>query len=113
MTTQTELSKRIEFLLNEAGIAALTTNLSWGETAELIKNAYSDLNGFAEACYEQNSVADMANFETADADETDMKNWDIDEEEWREAQKKALLAMAYDYMYDDLIAAEKEWYDAE
>ena len=47
---------------------------------------------FAEACYDQNSLAELqAPHAPADADETDMKAWNITAEQWSEAIKAALM----------------------
>lgn len=50
----------------------------------------NNINGFAEACFDQNSFDELINYSIATADTTDMETWDIDESEWRDAQKTAL-----------------------
>lgn len=59
------------------------------------KPYWHKLSGFAEACYNMNRYTEIKNCLTADVDESDCKEWDIDADDWREAQKHAIeLAMA-------------------
>lgn len=101
----------IDNLIETAGIKELTNWLPYGEIAELIKDAHESLEGFSEACYDQNSTSDLVHcLSLKDADETDCEVWEIDADEWFSAIEQALLAQAYDYLYDDLIDAEEECY---
>ena len=110
MNTQTT-TDNITAMLKEAGIWEITAHLSYREIAEAIKAADHDLGGFAEACYDQNSVAELISALAGDADEADMESWDLDADEWRKAIEQALKAKAFDDIYDDLIDAENEWFD--
>lgn len=113
MTTQNEIATRINASLKEAGIDTFTSHLSYGEIAKKMEQAASSLEGFAEACYDQNKVGELVEALALPATETDMATWGIDSDEWRSAIEQALLAKAYDVIYDDLIAAENDWYAAE
>lgn len=107
MTTQNKISVRITALLKNAGIDTFTSHLSYGEIAKEMAAASSNLDGFAEACYNQNTTSDLTECLKEDADESDMDAWNIDANEWHTSIKKALLAKAFDEIYDDLIDAEK------
>lgn len=50
------------------------------------------LAGFAEACYDNNSVDELRGFASATPDADDMAAWGIDADEWRQAQREALEA---------------------
>lgn len=57
------------------------------------------LVGFAEACYNQNSVDELrACLLGKEADLTDCKEWGISATEWREAIQKALDAKLLDLL---------------
>lgn len=60
---------------------------------------YGDCNAlspFGAACFNDNSFSDLRDFQTATPDKTDMKNWNLDVQEWRDAQQEAIEhAMAY------------------
>ncbi len=44
----------------------------------------NELNGFSEACYNENSIDDLVDaLESDDADKTDCKTWGITPSEWR------------------------------
>lgn len=106
-----ELSNRIDALLNKAKINELAISDSWGEIAQRIEDSYNDLKGFAEACYDQNSVNELAECLSAEADQGDMETWDIDAEEWKEAIEQALFAKAFDNdLHETLREAEAEWF---
>ena len=47
-------------------------------------------NTFAEACYDQNSIDELEDALKGDADKTDMENWGVTAEEWREQIELAL-----------------------
>jgi len=105
------LSNRIDALLNEAKINELSTSESWGEIAQRIEDAYNDLKEFAEACYDQNSVSELAGSLNSEADQADMEAWGIDAEEWKQAIEQALFAKAFDSnLHETLQEAEAEWF---
>jgi len=52
------------------------------------KYGKTENNNFAIACYDQNSLEELEN--CTEPDEMDMKTWEIDQEEWRDAIKAAL-----------------------
>ncbi|MGP5041090.1 hypothetical protein [Psychrobacter celer] len=57
------------------------------------------LNGFAEACYDDGSYAELITAIGNEADATDCKAWSVSAEEWEESIKQALeVAM---YWYED------------
>jgi hypothetical protein len=113
MAIQNEIATRIAALLKEAGIDSFTSHLSYGEIAKEMETAASSLEGFAEACYDQNHVSELVEALGEPASDTDIANWDIDADEWRGAIEQALLAKAFDEIYDDLVEAEQVWFDAE
>jgi hypothetical protein len=52
----------------------------------------TDLRGFSEACYDQNSIAELTDaLLQSEADETDCRNWNISPAQWREAIQRALI----------------------
>lgn len=53
------------------------------------------LDGFAEACYDGNSYADLKDCMTAEPDKTDMETWGIGKSEWRNAQRMAIENAMY------------------
>lgn len=56
-------------------------------------------NTFAEACYNQNSLAELeAPHSPADADATDCRTWGITAEQWSEAIELALQARRQDLL---------------
>lgn len=113
MTTQNEIATRTNGLLKDAGIDTFVTHLSYGEIAKKMEEAACSLEGFSEACYDQNHVNELVEALEGAADETDMENWNISADEWRSNIEQALLAKAFDEIHDDLIAAENDWYEAE
>jgi hypothetical protein len=48
------------------------------------------LNGFAEACYNQNSIAELINALRGEPDEADCKEWNMSRQDWRDAIADAL-----------------------
>lgn len=48
---------------------------------------------FAAACYDMNTIRELQDALQGDADETDMKNWGIGADEWREQIELALRAL--------------------
>lgn len=56
------------------------------------------LSGFAEACYDMNSYADICDCKSSPADTTDMATWEISEDEWRAAQTDAIEAAMFKYV---------------
>ena len=53
------------------------------------------LSGFAEACYNENSVDELVNALSTGFDERDGEVWDIDEGEWIKAILNALSAKRF------------------
>jgi hypothetical protein len=49
-------------------------------------------NTFAAACYDQNSITDLEQALRDGPDPTDMAEWKIDADEWREQIEMALVA---------------------
>lgn len=65
-------------------------------TARGFKAYWHKLSGFAEACFDTNVYDDLKDCKTAEPDDSDMSGWEIDAEEWRDAQAEAIeLAMAH------------------
>ena len=56
---------------------------------------------FAEACYNQNSLNELKFSLKGAADETDMLTWNLNEDEWREAIKIAIIAMEQDISVEE------------
>ena len=55
-----------------------------------------ELNTFAAACYDMNSIAELEQALIDGPDSTDMKEWDLSEEEWREQVGQALAELKED-----------------
>lgn len=55
-----------------------------------------ELNTFAAACYDMNSIAELEQALIDGPDATDMKEWDLSEEEWREQVRQALAELKED-----------------
>lgn len=53
-------------------------------------------NTFAEACYDQNSIEELEVARNQEPDETDMKEWNLTEDEWREQIEIAIAALKED-----------------
>ena len=51
---------------------------------------------FSETCYNMCSIEDLETALARGADETDMKNWEISEQEWREQIAIAIDALKAD-----------------
>ena len=63
-----------------------------------IENLDGNVKDFAIACYENNSLAELETITpTSVADETDCKEWDLTQEEWRIA-----VASAYSEKLEDM-----------
>jgi len=58
-------------------------------------------NTFAEACYDQNSIAELEEALAGPVDEVDCKTWGIDADEWRRSIKLALDARKAEAMTAD------------
>lgn len=55
------------------------------------------LDGFAEACYDDNSIDELTEaLDLRAADKTDCENWDIKPREWRLSIRLALSARCYE-----------------
>ena len=48
------------------------------------------MSNFAEACYDQNSVAELQEALKGEPDQSDMAEWGLTASEWREQIKEAL-----------------------
>jgi len=55
-----------------------------------------ELNTFAAACYDMNSIAELEQALIDGPDATDMKEWNLSEEEWREQVEAALAELKED-----------------
>jgi len=53
-------------------------------------------NTFAEACYDMNSIAELEVALANEPDETDMKEWNLASDEWREQIEIALNELKSD-----------------
>ncbi|WP_073585239.1 hypothetical protein [Vibrio quintilis] len=51
---------------------------------------------FAEACYNMNSIEELENALQTGADESDMKVWNLTEDEWREQIETAIKEIKED-----------------
>ena len=73
------------------------SNYYWDiiKSYKIVKAAQA-LRGFSEACYDQNSITELEEALSSDADETDMKVWSLTEAEWRDSIKEALAAKKSD-----------------
>lgn len=63
-----------------------------------LQPAQHSLTGFSEACFDMNTPDELISGIEADADETDMKTWDLTEDEWRHEIRKALEVAMADYI---------------
>ena len=50
-------------------------------------------NTFSEACFDTNSIHELESAIAGDADESDMRNWGISDDEWRDQIKLAISAL--------------------
>jgi len=55
-----------------------------------------EMNTFAAACYDMNSIAELEQALIDGPDATDMKEWNLSEEEWREQVEAALAELKED-----------------
>lgn len=53
-------------------------------------------NTFAEACYNYNSIEELEAAKNQGPDETDMREWGLSEDEWREQIETAIAALKED-----------------
>lgn len=100
--------KTLNEMIKAAGIDSLVAGCTPEQIEERLEFAAHNLEGFSEACFNDNEVSDLKDFETATPDSTDLKVWGISEDEWREAQADALLAKAY---WDDEFMSVLDRYD--
>jgi hypothetical protein len=70
--------------------------LDEGEMVDKVKD-------FAEACCDQNSLKELKDALVREADETDMKTWNITEDQWREALEVAIIAIENNLSVDEAI----------
>ncbi|MGB9131551.1 MAG: hypothetical protein WCB90_02920 [Methanosarcina sp.] len=66
------------------------------ENTDKVKN-------FAEACCDQNSVKELKEALTGKANETEMKKWNLTDDQWREALKVAIIAIENNLSVDEAI----------
>ena len=60
------------------------------------------INGFAEACYHDNSVSELvAALKSRSADKIDCKNWNLTPSRWRAEIKSALEYAMFQYVSDN------------
>lgn len=56
----------------------------------------SNYNKFRDACFEQNTIDELNVALTEEADETDMREWCLTPDEWREAIVEAIKMLKED-----------------
>lgn len=66
------------------------------ENTDKVKN-------FAEACCDQNRVKELKEALTGEANETEMKTWNLTDDQWREALKIAIIAIENNLSVDEAI----------
>ena len=54
------------------------------------------MSNFAEACYDQNSITELQQALSGDADQSDMVEWGLTVDEWFEQIKEALDELVAD-----------------
>ncbi len=54
------------------------------------------MKAFAQSCYEMNSIEELSAALSEDADETDMAEWGITEQEWKDQIEEALAELEED-----------------
>lgn len=60
------------------------------------------IEGFAEACYNENSVSELVEaLKSRSADKTDCENWKITPSQWRGEIKSALEYAMFQYVSDN------------
>jgi len=62
-----------------------------------------NVKDFAEACCDQKSLKELKAALAGAADETDMKTWNITEDQWRKAMKVAIIAIENSLSVDEAI----------
>ena len=63
----------------------------------------SNVNDFAEACNDMNSLKELTEALEGKADETDMSTWHITESQWREAIEAAIVAKEKDVSINEAL----------
>lgn len=61
------------------------------------------VKNFAEACCDQNRVKELKEALTGEANETEMKTWNLTDDQWREALKIAIIAIENNLSVDEAI----------
>lgn len=112
-TTHTEITEIVNAAAAEFFYPIGDDGMTFAEAAQEMEDAYSDLQGFSEACYDQNSIEELVTALNSDADEGDCKTWNLDDDEWKEAVKQALLAKQGDSLIELLTDAEEKWFELE
>ena len=57
-----------------------------------------NLEGFAEAVFNDNTYDEVKDCRQAAVDQTDMLEWSIDDAEWRDAQQRAIEQALFHYV---------------
>jgi hypothetical protein len=70
---------------------------SLGIKSHLYHGDHDKLSRFGEACFNSNSFDDLKDFQTATPCDTDMANWNIDADAWRQGQEEAIEQAMSDY----------------
>lgn len=76
-------------------------------TAKGLKPQKHAIAGFAEASFDDNSVESLLDFNEATPDRADMDAWEIDADQWRNAQREALETAMYYFEQDKKTATVK------
>lgn len=63
-----------------------------------LRPTHHNLNGFAEACYNTNSVSELEEARAGNADRTDCAAWNITPEQWRAEILLALETAMADFV---------------
>ena len=67
-----------------------------------VKPTQHKLDGFSEACYNDNSVNELIDaLKSRAADEEDCENWEITKKAWREEIRTALEHAMFEYVSDN------------
>ena len=73
------------------------------ELADEEEENVEKVKDFAEACCNQNSLKELKEALAGEADETDMKTWNLTEDQWCEALEVAIIAMENNLSVDEAI----------
>jgi len=73
------------------------------ELADEEEENVEKVKDFTEACCNQNSLKELKEALAGEADETDMKTWNLTEDQWCEALEVAIIAMENNLSVDEAI----------